>query len=272
MSLLLTLLCVSALPVGRSAPSPRPYPAVEFEELLPRVLADDVLLIDVRNRSELLDPGRIPNSLNLPLPELERALAMSPGEFFDRYGFVLPAPDQEMVLTCRSGRRIQTAAARLIPDGYTNVRLFYDSYKGWVGRGAPVSRQLAPEELVSRLEDDSQQVLDLRPRVARRKRQVGYLQPVEGSNALSIDELDLALRLTPGQFREKFGFEKPPQEAPLTVIAEDENQTLDSLELLNGHGYYDLGLYFGPLQEWLPEKDAPLVSGTIDTTSTTDTK
>ena len=265
MILLVTVLCVCLASVSRSAPAPRPYPAIEFDELLSRVLADDVLLIDVRNRSELLDPGRIPNSLNLPLPELERALAMAPDQFFDTYGFTLPERDQEMVLTCRSGRRIQTAAARLIPSGYSNVRLFYDSYKGWVRQGAPVSRQLQPEELESRLEDDDQQVLDLRPRVARRKRQSAALPPLQGSNALSIDELDLALRLTPGEFREQFGFEKPPPEEPLTVIAENEEQTLDSLELLNKHGYFELGLFFGSVEEVLPAKDAPPVEGFIDT-------
>ena len=261
-----TVLCLCALSSTRSAPAPRPYPAVEFDELLPRVLANSVLLIDVRNRSELLDPGRIPNSLNLPLPELAEALTLPPGEFVDKYGFALPPPEQEMVLTCRSGRRIQVAAARLIPDGYTNVRLFYDSFKGWVGRGAPVSRQLAPEELEGRLKDDSQQVLDLRPMVARRKRQSGRLPPVKGSNALSVDELDVALRMTPIQFREKFGFEKPPREAPLTIIGGDRDQTLDSVDVLNTHGYYDLGLYFGPLEELFPEKDAPPVTGFIDTT------
>lgn len=263
--LLVTVLSVCVLTLVGAAPAPRPYPAAEFDQLLPRVLADDVLLIDVRNRSELLDPGRIPNSLNLPLPELAAALALPPGDFYDKYGFALPPPEQEMVLTCRSGRRIQTAAAQLIPAGFTNVSLFYDSFKGWVSRGAPVSRQLAAEELHSRLVDEAQLVLDLRPVEARRKRQAALLPPVEGSNALPIDELDVALRMPSGEFREKFGYEKPQTEAPLTVIGENEAQTLDSLDVLNQHGYYDLGLYFGPLQEWLPSKDAPLVTGFIDT-------
>ena len=257
----------AALGGVRSAPAPRPYPAAEFDELLTRVLADDVLLIDVRNRSELLDPGRIPNSLNVPLPELSAALAMTPDQFVDTYGFALPPPDREIVLTCRSGRRIQTAAALLIPAGYTDVRLFYDSFKGWVRRGAPVSRQLAPEELQERLEDDRQRVLDLRPELGRRKRQSGQRPAlaVDGSNPLPIDQLDVALRMTPGEFRENFGFEKPPPESPLTVIGENRDQTLDSIDVLNKHGYYDLGLYFGPLDEWLPKKDAPLVTGFIDT-------
>ncbi|XP_037073501.1 thiosulfate sulfurtransferase/rhodanese-like domain-containing protein 3 [Pollicipes pollicipes] len=132
---------------GRAAPAewPGPYPGIAFEELQPLVRANAIFLLDVRNRSELLDQGRPPNSHNLPLHELNEALTLTAAAFREKYGFVLPPPEQEMVLMCYSGLRAEAAAAKMIPAGYGNLRLYYGSFKDWARRGAPVSREIPAE-------------------------------------------------------------------------------------------------------------------------------
>ena len=69
--------------------------------------SNSILLIDVRNRTELNTVGQIPGSVCLPLHEVAAAMELSPEEFSAKYGFEKPSPDnRKIVLTCRSGRRV----------------------------------------------------------------------------------------------------------------------------------------------------------------------
>ncbi|XP_042892773.1 rhodanese domain-containing protein CG4456-like [Penaeus japonicus] len=106
------------------------YPiGIEFEELAEGLLNNSVVLIDVRNRWELQETGKLPRSQNVPLPEFKSAFALSPEEFLKEYGFVKPEPeDENVVLTCRSGRRILLAWDAIEPFGYCKVRLYFGSY------------------------------------------------------------------------------------------------------------------------------------------------
>jgi rhodanese-related sulfurtransferase len=69
--------------------------------------SNSITLIDVRNRTELNTVGQIPGSFCLPLHEVGDAMELSSEEFFAKYKFVKPSPDdRKIVLTCRSGRRV----------------------------------------------------------------------------------------------------------------------------------------------------------------------
>ena len=77
---------------------------VEYEQLSSAMKDTSTVLLDVRNVSELKDDGRIPGSVNIPLPELNSAFQMSPEMFSEKYGFSRPDKDNEggLILTCRS--------------------------------------------------------------------------------------------------------------------------------------------------------------------------
>ena len=61
-----------------------------------------VLLVDVRNATELEDPGQIPGSVNLPLFEIPEAFLLDDNEFLEKYGFNKPGIEaKNVVLTCR---------------------------------------------------------------------------------------------------------------------------------------------------------------------------
>ena len=61
-----------------------------------------VMLIDVRNPSELSNDGKIPGSFNIPLPDIEEAFKLTPENFLDKYEFNIPDKDvKNVVLSCR---------------------------------------------------------------------------------------------------------------------------------------------------------------------------
>ncbi|MPC16016.1 putative thiosulfate sulfurtransferase, mitochondrial [Portunus trituberculatus] len=88
----------------------------------------------------LSPPAALPHS-HLPstVPEIEEAVGLSENAFMERYGFPKPLPeDKNVVLTCRSGRRIRVAWDLLEPYGYCDVRLYFGSYLEWKSRGGPL--------------------------------------------------------------------------------------------------------------------------------------
>ena len=53
-----------------------------------------------------------------------------------RYGFSIPEPGRkDIVLTCRSGRRVLVADAILKKQGYPHLRIYSGSFKDWVKQG-----------------------------------------------------------------------------------------------------------------------------------------
>jgi len=119
------------------------YPkAVTFQSLSKLLNEKRILFIDVRNATELQDPGQIPGSVHLPLYEIPDAFLLPDNDFKEKYNFEKPSvSERNVVLTCRSGRRIQVADARLKALGYKHLRLYYGSFKDWVKNGGEVFRK-----------------------------------------------------------------------------------------------------------------------------------
>merc|ERR1719369_119332 len=112
---------------------------VTFQSLSMLLKDNRITLLDVRNSSELVNPGKIPGSVNIPLHEIPEAFLLDPDTFLQTYKFQLPDKDaKNVVLTCRSGRRVQIAITRLLPLGYRHLRSYGGSYRDWVNRGGQV--------------------------------------------------------------------------------------------------------------------------------------
>ena len=76
---------------------------VEFDKLSSAMKVASTVLLDVRSVSELAEDGRIPGSVNIPLPEISGAFQMSAEMFREKYNFSLPDKKSEtLILTCRS--------------------------------------------------------------------------------------------------------------------------------------------------------------------------
>ena len=124
------------LKAGGTVEFPR---TINFAALQASLESDSVLLIDVRNRSELNSPGKIPKSVCVPLHEiLNGAFQLTNIKFQDRYGFERPKHSDTFVLACRSGRRILVAEKHLKGLGYQNIRIYSGSFNDWVAHGGRI--------------------------------------------------------------------------------------------------------------------------------------
>jgi len=113
--------------------------SVSFTALSVLLEENKIVLVDVRNTSELISPGMIPGSFNVPLHEIPEAFLLEPDQFLAKYKFPLPNKDaQNVVLTCRSGRRVKVAIKRLEPSGFTNLRSYDGSFNDWKKKGGKI--------------------------------------------------------------------------------------------------------------------------------------
>ena len=111
---------------------------VRFAEVSARSAAGDLLLLDVRRPDELQQTGCIPGSRNVPLQQLDAALALPGDQFQAQFGFPKPSVADEVWVTCRSGRRVRLAVPVLNRHGYTNLKLYLGSFLDWQTNGGPL--------------------------------------------------------------------------------------------------------------------------------------
>ncbi|KAK9686852.1 hypothetical protein K7432_015000 [Basidiobolus ranarum] len=93
----------------------------------------EIVLIDVRGREEF-NMGNIPNSVNLPLDELNDSMSITNDEFLKKFGFIRPQIDTKIVLTCRTGRRSGIAYGHLLDFGYKSVLNYPGSWNEYSER------------------------------------------------------------------------------------------------------------------------------------------
>lgn len=90
-------------------------------------------LIDVREKIEVAREGKIPNSVNLPLGELKKALLSDCEDFDLTYGFPKPEKHHENVIFY-SINHVKSATAVEIAHrlGYRKARHYSGGYDDWI--------------------------------------------------------------------------------------------------------------------------------------------
>ncbi|XP_057179330.1 thiosulfate:glutathione sulfurtransferase isoform X2 [Triplophysa rosa] len=111
----------------------QPYPAsvVNYEQLKAMLANHSVQLFDVRNPDEF-QAGRIPDSINIPLGQLEESLKLPQKPF--ELQFKVKAPlkeDDNIVFHCRSGNRSLSALAIAHRLGFIKARHYAGGYIDW---------------------------------------------------------------------------------------------------------------------------------------------
>ncbi|KAH8278463.1 hypothetical protein KR018_003752 [Drosophila ironensis] len=91
----------------------------------------DKYLVDVRAASELKETGVLPASINIPLPDLERALNMPDDLFAKSYGRQKPAIDAALIFSCKAGGRAARAAHLASTLGFSNAKAYAGSWTEW---------------------------------------------------------------------------------------------------------------------------------------------
>ena len=74
-------------------------------------------LIDVRGVEEIKTDGKIPESNNVPLDELNDAFQMDWKLFAEKYGFIKPVKNCPIVISCKIGGRASRGASALTELG-----------------------------------------------------------------------------------------------------------------------------------------------------------
>lgn len=100
--------------------------ANELEEKLRSKKDANLCLLDVRTRAEYAD-HYIPGTVNVPLDELE-------------HGLDNIKKDTELVLICKSGKRAQAAAERLVKVGF-KPEILEDGLTGWYSCGFSTAKR-----------------------------------------------------------------------------------------------------------------------------------
>nr|XP_032652195.1 junctional adhesion molecule A-like isoform X1 [Chelonoidis abingdonii] len=104
---------------------------ISYKDMKVLVDSGNAQIIDVRLPEEVAN-GRIANSVNIPVAEVEEALKMDPETFKMKYGIDKPRMDDEnLIFYCQRGRRAAEATKIAITIGYAKARNYAGSYKEW---------------------------------------------------------------------------------------------------------------------------------------------
>ncbi|XP_077515202.1 thiosulfate sulfurtransferase-like isoform X1 [Amblyomma americanum] len=111
----------------------------DYEEVKDLLQKGKAFFVDVREPKELVNDGRIPGAVNIPLNDIGVALEMSPEKFKEKYGREKPSPDDpNVIFSCRKGVRATSAMQTAHAKGYHAARFYRGSFCDWQERGGEV--------------------------------------------------------------------------------------------------------------------------------------
>ncbi|KAH0945919.1 hypothetical protein HN011_002879 [Eciton burchellii] len=103
---------------------------VNYEEILQAQNDDSILIIDIREQSEIRKTGKLPGSIHIPMNDVCYILQnLSEEDFKKRYGKHKPTKNTRIIFSCQSGRRSATMQEETQKLGYKNV---YNYKGGWL--------------------------------------------------------------------------------------------------------------------------------------------
>ncbi|CEJ80313.1 hypothetical protein VHEMI00503 [[Torrubiella] hemipterigena] len=100
----------------------------------------DIVLVDVREPAELIDTGKIPGAINIPITSAVQSFHVSDQDFEDMYGFERPGKDKTLVFYCKAGVRARSAAALAQHAGWNKIGEYPGSWLDWQEQNGPVEK------------------------------------------------------------------------------------------------------------------------------------
>ncbi|XP_034826225.1 rhodanese domain-containing protein CG4456-like [Maniola hyperantus] len=109
-----------------------PKRVVSYEDMLKVIHQPEKVIIDVRNPDEVNSTGKIPSSINIPLGNVQDALAtMSDEEFQKTFRRTKPSASDELIFYCRSGKRSTEALDKALKLGFNKSKTYLGSWNDW---------------------------------------------------------------------------------------------------------------------------------------------
>ncbi|XP_014610963.1 PREDICTED: heat shock protein 67B2-like [Polistes canadensis] len=103
---------------------------VNYDGILKAQKDESILIIDVREPSEINETGKLPSSIHIPMGDVTNTLTnISTEDFVKKFNKSKPDNDTKIILSCRSGKRSGMVQEELQKIGYKNV---YNYVGGWL--------------------------------------------------------------------------------------------------------------------------------------------
>ncbi|XP_043265024.1 rhodanese domain-containing protein CG4456-like [Colletes gigas] len=104
---------------------------VYYKDILEAQKDDSVLIIDVREQSEVDQTGKLPGSIHIPMGDVTRVLNLSGKDFKDKFDKEKPSKDTRIILSCYSGKRSEMVQKELLMHEYQNVQNYVGGWSDW---------------------------------------------------------------------------------------------------------------------------------------------
>ncbi|XP_017892856.1 rhodanese domain-containing protein CG4456-like isoform X1 [Ceratina calcarata] len=103
---------------------------VDYNGILKAQNDSSVLIIDVREKEEIDETGKLPGSIHIPMGEVANTLlSLSENDFKKKFAREKPSKDTKIILSCRSGKRSSMVQEEIQKLGYENA---YNYVGGWL--------------------------------------------------------------------------------------------------------------------------------------------
>ncbi|XP_015182251.1 PREDICTED: putative thiosulfate sulfurtransferase, mitochondrial [Polistes dominula] len=103
---------------------------VNYNGILEAQKDKSILIIDVREPSEINETGKLPGSIHIPMGDVTNTLTnISKEDFVQKFNKSKPDNETKIILSCRSGKRSGMVQEELQKIGYKNV---YNYIGGWL--------------------------------------------------------------------------------------------------------------------------------------------
>ncbi|KAF7254535.1 Thiosulfate sulfurtransferase/rhodanese-like domain-containing protein 3 [Varanus komodoensis] len=113
---------------------------VSYRELRDLLESKAILLIDVRERWEINEYGKIPGSVNIPLGEVVEALQMDSVHFKEKYNQDMPSKSDHIVFSCLAGVRSKQALATAKSFGFCRAQQYGGGFQEWAEHESSVKK------------------------------------------------------------------------------------------------------------------------------------
>ncbi|KAL7933805.1 Rhodanese-like domain-containing protein [Trichoderma chlorosporum] len=124
---------------GNQVPNSRIWGFDEIKALVEdKGAKDEVVIVDVREPHELLDTGKIPGAINIPITSAVQSFHISDEDFEDLYGYARPPKDAALLFYCKAGVRAKAAAGLAQHAGWATVGEYPGSWLDWDMNKGPV--------------------------------------------------------------------------------------------------------------------------------------
>ncbi|XP_026322199.1 rhodanese domain-containing protein CG4456-like [Hyposmocoma kahamanoa] len=116
---------------------------VDYEYVRNSIADCNKLIVDVREPEEIIEHGKIPNSINIPLGNVVSTLtSMSEDEFRNLYNKPKPTEHTIIIFYCMIGKRSGMAQQNAYNLGYKNVKNYLGSWTEWAAKAEAKTEKL----------------------------------------------------------------------------------------------------------------------------------